>query len=94
METIGWEHVVLGIISKIISKSYIQSILGVWLSSFNSTANPFVYALLMPAYRKCVRQTYCPCATGSKRLTTQESANTISSIVSNKDDVIETDICQ
>ena len=40
---------------------------GVWLSSFNSTANPFVYALLMPSYRKCVRQTFCACVTGRNR---------------------------
>ena len=39
---------------------------GVWLSAFNSGANPFVYALLMPTYRKCVISTFCPCANKNK----------------------------
>ena len=40
---------------------------GVWLSAFNSVANPFVYALLMPTYRKCVINTFCACLDGSNR---------------------------
>ena len=35
---------------------------GLWLAAFNSVANPFVYALLMPTYRKCVIDTFCTCA--------------------------------
>ena len=42
--------------------------LGVWLVSFNSTANPFVYALLMPSYRKCVINTFCACVKKSNKL--------------------------
>ena len=42
---------------------------GVWLAAFNSVANPFVYALLMPTYRKCVIDTFCPCAKTFKRAT-------------------------
>ena len=35
--------------------------IGLWLSCLNSAVNPFVYALLMPAYRKSVLKTfYCP----------------------------------
>ena len=58
---------------------------GVWLSSFNSTANPFVYALLMPIYRKCVRKTFCACVTGStkrKNCQGREFLRTISSDIS------------
>ncbi|ELU18362.1 hypothetical protein CAPTEDRAFT_185678 [Capitella teleta] len=33
---------------------------GVFLSNLNSVANPLVYALLMPIYRKCVVETICP----------------------------------
>ena len=57
---------------------------GVWLSSFNSTANPFVYALPMPSYQKCVRQTFCACVTGREMmgLHESESMHTISSQVS------------
>ena len=32
---------------------------GYWLNSLNSSANPFVYALLMPSYLKCVKKTFC-----------------------------------
>ena len=42
---------------------------GVWLAAFNSVANPFVYALLMPTYRKCVINTFCQCAEILKRAT-------------------------
>ena len=34
---------------------------GVFLSNLNSVANPFVYALLMPMYRRAVRNTFMPC---------------------------------
>ena len=35
--------------------------IGVWLASVNSSANPFVYALLLPAYRRSIAKTfYCP----------------------------------
>ena len=30
----------------------------VWLSSFNSAANPFVYGMLVPAYRKSIQKTF------------------------------------
>lgn len=32
--------------------------IGWWMSSFNSAANPFIYALLMPVYRQSVMMTY------------------------------------
>ena len=32
---------------------------GIWLASFNSFANPFVYGLLVPAYRHSLRLTFC-----------------------------------
>ena len=35
--------------------------ISVWLASLNSIANPFVYTLLMPAYRNSVQQTFFPC---------------------------------
>ena len=36
--------------------------IGVWLSAFNSVANPFVYIMMMPSYRKSVIKTFLPCA--------------------------------
>ena len=74
-----WERKICGLsldehednnFDKIDSDSCIVSFfkfLGVWLSSFNSTANPFVYALLMPTYRKCVMKTFCPCVDQGKQ---------------------------
>ncbi|ELU10685.1 hypothetical protein CAPTEDRAFT_191049 [Capitella teleta] len=41
---------------------------GVFLSNLNSVVNPFVYASLMPIYRKCVIETICP-----SRAKTEES---------------------
>ena len=35
-------------------------------AAFNSVANPFVYAILLPTYRKCVIRTFCPCAVKTK----------------------------
>ena len=32
--------------------------LGLWLITFNSSANPFVYALVMPAYRESIKRTF------------------------------------
>ena len=32
---------------------------GLWVMSFNSAANPFVYALLIPLYRRSVVKTFC-----------------------------------
>ena len=32
---------------------------GIWTASFNSSANPFIYALLMPAYRRSFAKTFC-----------------------------------
>ena len=55
---------------------------GVWLSSFNSTANPFVYALLMPSYRKCVRQTFCACVTRKSNSQESGTLQTITSEIS------------
>ena len=49
-------------------------LLGVWLAAFNSVANPFVYALLMPTYRKCVINTFCPCARVTKPEASKESS--------------------
>ena len=34
---------------------------GVFMASLNTTANPFLYAMFMPAYRNAVAQTFCPC---------------------------------
>ena len=31
----------------------------VWLASFNSVVNPFIYGMLMPAYRKSLQDTFC-----------------------------------
>ena len=39
--------------------SSVFSKISFWLISINNTANPFVYALLMPAYRRSVRRTFC-----------------------------------
>ena len=55
---------------------------GVWLSSFNSVANPFVYALLMPTYRKCVINTFCTCVKGSNRSDLQENVSPQTSEIS------------
>ena len=38
------------------------------LSAVNSGANPFVYGMLVPAYRKSLQQTFCKClSSGSKQ---------------------------
>ena len=52
---------------------FMSFIAGVWLSAFNSVANPFVYALLMPTYRKCVIRTFFPCIMKKKTDTTERS---------------------
>ncbi len=61
--------------------------IGVWLSSFNSVANPFVYILMMPVYRKCVIRTICPSTITEKvlresspdsRTTSQATLSTVS----------------
>lgn len=36
-----------------------EQMIGVLLASFNSFANPFVYGLLVPAYRKSLKMTFC-----------------------------------
>ena len=54
--------------------SPIQKI-GIWLSSFNSVANPFVYALLMPASRNSVRNTFCVLCMRDKRGSSKEPRN-------------------
>ena len=33
--------------------------ISIWLASLNSTANPFVYSLLMPVFRSSVLKTFC-----------------------------------
>ena len=33
--------------------------LGMWLCSINSLANPFIYAMLIPAFRRSVKKTFC-----------------------------------
>ena len=53
------------------------------MSSFNSVANPFVYALLMPTYRKCVINTFCPCVTKrTQQEKRPESKDTIQAVIS------------
>ena len=73
--------IVLGTIKQ--KKNNIELVIsGVWLAAFNSVANPFVYAILMPTYRRCVIKTFWPCANKSKPEEKQKgnSSNTISSM--------------
>ena len=62
--------------------------IGVWLSAFNSVANPFVYIMMMPSYRKCVSKTFLPCFAkygreiGKGRKTTMETNISTTSITS------------
>ena len=49
----GCNYVVEYIINSPVQK------VGVGLSSFNSVANPMIYGLLMPSYRKSLRMTFC-----------------------------------
>ena len=60
-----------------IINSPVQKI-GLLLSAFNSVANPFVYVLLMPAFRDSLRKTFRlpPCCGGSPGKTLAESSNT------------------
>ena len=37
-----------------------KQLVGIWLSSFNSVANPFVYGILMPSYRQSIKRTFFP----------------------------------
>ena len=53
---------------------------GVWLSAFNSVANPFVYALLMPTYRKCVINTFCACLKSKTEKALSDSIRTLNSV--------------
>ena len=39
---------------------------GVFLAALNSVANPFVYAILMPSYRRSVFYTFCACLVRTK----------------------------
>lgn len=60
-----------------INNSPLQKI-GVWLSAFNSVANPFVYIMMMPSYRKCVLQTFCPCLDDSTKKEKPSGISTLS----------------
>ena len=71
--TIGYDviYYMLGAIGVVvfILNSPLQKI-GVLLSAFNSVANPFVYVVLMPAFRDSLRKTFhlptLRCAVGNK----------------------------
>ena len=45
-------------------KNTLLQMIGLWLSSLNSVANPFVYMLLLPAFRKLAISTMCHCMKG------------------------------
>lgn len=47
----------LGVITYVLNSP--EQKIGVWLSVFNSCANPFVYAFFIPRYRKAVSDTFC-----------------------------------
>ena len=38
---------------------FILQKVGVWMAALNNTANPFMYCLFMPIYRKCLMKTFC-----------------------------------
>ena len=42
-------------------KNSLLQMIGIWLSSFNSVANPFVYLCLLPAFRKSAISILFPC---------------------------------
>lgn len=44
--------------------------IGVFLTNVNSCANPFVYALLMPMFRRSILRTFCCCKHGKELLYT------------------------
>ena len=49
----------LGLVSYI--KNTVLQLIGLWLSAFNSVANPFVYFVLLPAFRRATMKTLLPC---------------------------------
>ena len=49
----------LGLVSYI--KNTLLQLIGLWLSAFNSVANPFVYIILLPAFRRATLKTLLPC---------------------------------
>ena len=53
--------------------------IGVWLSAFNSVANPFVYIMMMPSYRKCFIKTFFPCVIGGEQVRKGRNVNSVSS---------------
>ena len=54
-----WNYILgrLGVIPYDIT-SFVRR-LGVWLMSFNACANPFVYTILIPAFQKSLKKTFC-----------------------------------
>ena len=42
-------------------KNTLIQMVGLWLSAFNSIANPFVYFVLLPAFRRSTIKLFCPC---------------------------------
>ena len=59
--SIGYDHwyyllAHIGVVEYAVN-SFVTKV-GFWFFSFNSAANPFVYALLMPAYRRSLQRTF------------------------------------
>ncbi len=56
---------------------------GMFFSVFNSMANPLVYTILMPSYRRAMVSTFCSCLTSQEPIESRTgSVATISSQVS------------
>ena len=66
----------LGLVSYI--KNTLIQLIGLWLSAFNSVANPFVYFVLLPAFRKATLKTLLPCMKNKSQGTQEASKNDIS----------------
>ena len=56
----------------------ITQLVGIWLSAFNSFANPFIYVVLLPVFRRLILTTFCPCLKKSSPPESESVASNIS----------------
>ncbi len=50
------------------------------MAAMNTTCNPFIYAMFMPVYRKCVVKTFCGCAVAPRDASGDSSATGVSTL--------------
>ena len=57
-------------------KNSVLQLIGLWLSTFNSLCNPFVYLILLPAFRRATVSTLLPCVKVTGKGVDKKGTNT------------------